>query len=65
MTQTIWFELADCIGRALANRWLTRRRGPLELPATESRIVTKPASECEGPDDKAVGGLNTDSTPTE
>jgi hypothetical protein len=65
MTDTIWFELADCIGHALAKRWLDRRRGPKELPATESRIVTKPAPECEGPDEKAAGGPSTDSIRSE
>jgi hypothetical protein len=29
MSDTIWFQLADCLGHALAKRWLARRAGPL------------------------------------
>jgi hypothetical protein len=67
MTDTIWFELADCIGHALAQRWLARRRGPRALPATEPVIAAKPVPEGQGLEDKAAGAGRppTDSTPSE
>ncbi len=66
MTDTIWFDLADCIGQALAKRWLARRREPGPRPATEPVIAVKPVPERQGLEDKAAGDgrPHTDSTPS-
>ncbi len=42
MSENILFELADCIGEALAKRWLNRRaRGPAprRMPADQSTVL--------------------------
>jgi hypothetical protein len=66
MTDTIWFELADCIGHALAKRWLARRQGPRASPATEPVIAANAVPEGQGLEDTAVGDgrPHTDSTPS-
>jgi hypothetical protein len=43
MTDSIWFELADCIGHALAKRWLTcRPRQVARASDAETTITPKP-----------------------
>jgi hypothetical protein len=48
MTETIWFELADCIGHALAKRWLTRRRSSRACPAPEPALAAEILPEGQG-----------------
>ena len=66
MTDTIWFDLVDCIGHALAKRWLARRRGRRPSPATQPVIATKPVPEGQVLEDKAAGAgrPHTDSNPS-
>jgi len=67
MTEMIWFELADCIGHALAKRWLARRRKHGPSAATEPAIAAKPMPEGQGLEDKAArdGRPHMDSSPSE
>jgi len=43
MNDNIWFELADCVGDALANRWLAKRS------RSGKRLTAKPPSANENP----------------
>jgi hypothetical protein len=52
MSHTIWFQLADCLGHALAKRWLARRAGPLVGPADST---ASPSSRRPGITDEPVG----------
>jgi hypothetical protein len=67
MTDTIWFELADCIGHALAKCWLAKRRKHGPPPATEPVIAVTPVPERQGLADTTAGDgrRHTDSTQAE
>jgi hypothetical protein len=67
MNDTIWLDLADCIGHAIAKRWLARRRGPRILAATDSVITTNQVPEGQTLEDRAAGDsrLQTELTPSE
>jgi hypothetical protein len=64
MTDAIWFELADCIGHALAKRWLARRRKPGPSAPTEPVIAANPVPDGQGLKDEAAraGARHPDST---
>jgi hypothetical protein len=55
MNETIWSELAECIGRALAKRWLRRRTRPTNPVTSEIALTAKPLSESNGAADETIG----------
>jgi hypothetical protein len=67
MNDTIWLDLADCIGHALAKRWLARRRCPRALAATDPIDRANPVPEGQTLEDRATGdaGPHMESTPSE
>jgi hypothetical protein len=66
MTATIWFELADCIGHALAKRWLTRRPSSRACPTPEPVLAKQTLPEVQHPEDKSGAPLQeTDSIPSQ
>jgi hypothetical protein len=67
INDTIWLDLAYCIGHALAKRWLARRRGPRTLAATDPIDRANPVPEGQVLKDKAAGTgrPHTDSSPSE
>jgi hypothetical protein len=66
MTATIWFELADCIGHALAKRWLARRPSPRARPETEPVLARQTLPEVQKADgESGAPRQETNSIPSE
>jgi hypothetical protein len=66
MTATIWFELADCIGHALAKRWLARRPSARARPETAPALGRQTVPEVQKPESESgASRQETDSIPSE
>jgi hypothetical protein len=56
MSDAIWIELAECVGHALAERWLARRLSqPADPVTTEMAETPKPLPEDKGVTDETSG----------